>query len=197
MDIDRPEQVWVSDITYLGTRKHPLYLSLVTDAYSKKIMGFDLSDSLKQEGAINALKMAFRHRSYLNENLIHHSDRGLQYCLYEYQKILSKHKTVCSMTKNSDPYENAIAERVNGILKSEFNLEKHALKQKIMKQIVKESIDIYNRFRPHWSCNLLTPEQMHRQQKIKKPSYQKKISSRNISTAKNQIISLYKSVNLF
>lgn len=188
MDINRPEQVWVSDITYLGTRQNPLYLCLVTDAYSKKIMGFDLSDSLKQEGAINALKMSFRNRSYDSEPLIHHSDRGLQYCGYEYQRILNKYKTVCSMTQDSDPYENAIAERVNGILKDEFNLEGLSTNKKFMNQIVKESIHIYNLLRPHWSCKLLTPEQMHRQRAILKPSYKKKFSSRVNPTAKHSCI---------
>lgn len=190
LTISRPEQVWVSDITYLGTRNKPLYLSLVSDAYSKKIMGFDLSNSLKQEGVINALKMALKGRCYPKEELIHHSDRGLQYCGYEYQRILLKHKTKCSMTENSDPYENAIAERINGVLKDEFRLDQYMVNKQIMSKIVKQSIDIYNQYRPHWSCNLLTPNQMHQQSLIKKPCYKKKISSKKNLTANNNCILL-------
>lgn len=190
LDINQPEQVWVSDITYLGTRKQPLYLSLVSDAYSKKIMGFDLSDSLKQEGAISALQMAFRNRNYPKQALIHHSDRGLQYCGYEYQRILENNRAKCSMTENSDPYENAIAERINGILKNEFSLDQYSVKQNIMNKIVKQTIEIYNNQRPHWSCNLLTPSQMHKQRKIAKPNYKKKFSSKKKPTAKSNFIPL-------
>lgn len=188
--ISNPEHVWVSDITYLGTRKHPLYLSLVSDAYSKKIMGYNLSDSLKQDGAISALKMAFGNRSYPGQTIIHHSDRGLQYCGYEYQRILHKQKAKCSMTEKSDPYENAIAERINGILKNEFYLDQYAVKQSVMNKIVKQTIDIYNNHRPHWSCNLLTPSQMHKQREIAKPTYKKKFSSKKIPTAKNNYLNL-------
>lgn len=186
LDISKPEQVWVSDITYLGNRENPLYLSLVSDAYSKKIMGFDLSNTLKQEGAVNALKMAIRNREYPKDPLIHHSDRGLQYCSYEYQGILNKYKVQCSMTENSDPYENAIAERINGILKDEFMLDQYTCSKKIMAKIVKQSISIYNGYRPHWSCLLLTPNQMHQQCKINKPKYSKKISSKKNPTANNK-----------
>lgn len=190
LDINRPEQVWVSDITYLGTRKRPLYLSLVSDAYSKKIMGFDLSNTLKQEGAINALKKAIKNRKYPNQTLIHHSDRGLQYCAYEYQKILIRKKMQCSMTQDSDPYENAIAERINGILKDEFSVDQYNANKQLMSKIVKQSIDIYNQHRPHWSCGLLTPNQMHQQDRIKKPSYKKKISSKKNPTANDNFILL-------
>lgn len=190
LNINRPEQVWISDITYLGTRNKPLYLSLVSDANSKKIMGFDMSSTLKQEGAINALKMAFKNRTHSHGSLIHHSDRGLQYCGYEYQNVLAKNKAKCSMTENSDPYENAIAERINGILKDEFRLEEYTVNQNIMNKIVKQSIDIYNTIRPHWSCNLLTPNQMHSQSDIKKPSYKKRISSRKNPTANKYVVLL-------
>lgn len=190
LDINKPEQVWVSDITYLGTRKQPLYLSLVSDAYSKKIMGFDLSDSLKQNGAISALKMAFRNRNYPKQALIHHSDRGLQYCGYEYQRILQRNRVLCSMTEKDDPYENAIAERINGILKNEFSLDQYSVKRKLMSKIVEQSIEIYNNLRPHQSCNLLTPSQMHKQRKIAKPTYKKKFSSKKSLTAKSNFIPL-------
>ena len=114
----KPNNVWVSDITYLENRENPSYLSLITDAYSKKIVGFDVSDSLATASCLNALKMALKKEN--PKNLIYHSDRGLQYCSDDYQKLLKKHKIRCSMTQESDPYENAIAERINGILKQEL-----------------------------------------------------------------------------
>jgi putative transposase len=119
LEIYRPEQVWVSDITYIKTELGHHYLSLITDAYSKKIMGFDLLDNLSTEGPLNALKMAIKNRKY-NTPVIHHSDRGLQYCSQEYVKLLKERGIQISMTQNGDPYENAIAERINGILKYSF-----------------------------------------------------------------------------
>lgn len=159
--IESPEQVWVSDITYIGKRDRHCYLSLVTDAYSRKIMGYDLSDSLQQQGCLRAMQMALKNRKYTGKQLVHHSDRGSQYCSHDYQKLLEKNKVICSMTENADPYENAVAERVNGILKLEFLLEKYDVKFDMMKKIVKQSIDIYNTLRPHLSCNMMTPQQRH------------------------------------
>lgn len=117
LSIVKPEQVWAADITYIGRREKPCYLSLITDAYSKKIVGHYVSNSLSTEGCLKALKAANRNRIYPTNDIIHHSDRGLQYCSDEYQHLLQKSKIKCSMTQNSDPYENAVAERVNGILK--------------------------------------------------------------------------------
>lgn len=110
IDINRPEQVWaaadaVSDITYIGKSDNPCYLSLVTDAYSKKIMGYYVANNLNTESSVMALKMAIKQRNYQNLPLIHHSDRGLQYCATQYQNVLNRHKILCSMTQNSDPYE--------------------------------------------------------------------------------------------
>ena len=116
VEILRPEQIWVSDITYIGNRNNPCYLALITDAYSKKIMGYNVSDSLNMNGTIQALDMALKNRTYKELPLIHHSDRGLQYCSYEYQNMLKLNKIKTSMTEKYDPYENAIAERINGIL---------------------------------------------------------------------------------
>ena len=161
VSIKRPEQVWVSDITYIGKRDNPCYLSLVTDAYSKKIMGYYVADNLNAESSVMALKMAIKQRQYQELPLIHHSDRGLQYCADLYQKVLTKHKIMCSMTQNSDPYENAVAERINGILKQEFSIDKYEQSTEIMKTIVREAIEIYNNDRPHFSNYLLTPNQMH------------------------------------
>ena len=174
--INRPEQVWVSDITYIGSRGRHSYLALITDAYSKKIIGYDLSNSLCLEGAERALKMALKRRIY-NATLIHHSDRGLQYCSNSYQSILKQNKVKVSMTEKYDPYANAIAERVNGILKQEFLLEDYICTMDVLKVIVKESIDVYNNKRPHLSCAMLTPNQMHLQCKLAKPSYGRKAKS--------------------
>lgn len=173
LDIKRPEQVIVSDITYLGNRENPMYLSLVTDAYSKKILGYNVSDSLGAKGATAALKMAVKNRSYSKKDLIHHSDRGIQYCCDVYQKTLKKKRIQCSMTEKYDPYQNAVAERVNGILKHEFIEHLKIQDLNLMKAVVKDSIDIYNNERPHFSNFFLTPEQMHQQKNIKMRTYKK------------------------
>ena len=174
--IHRPEQVWVSDITYIGTRANPMYLALVTDAYSKKIMGFDVSNSLNATGAVSAMKMALKNRKYKALKLIHHSDRGLQYCGNDYQDLLLKNMVECSMTEKYDLYQNAVAERVNGILKQEFIGGIHLKNINTTKLLVEESIDIYNQERPHYSNYMKTPEQMHRQSSIKMKTYKSKIA---------------------
>jgi len=166
-----PEQIWASDITYLGNRSNHRYLALVTDTYSKKIVGYDLSASLGADGAIRALKMGLRQRSYKEKKLIHHSDRGFQYCCDNYQKVLARKKVRCSMTESYDPYANAVAERVNGILKQEFLLEDYNVKLPIMKELVRNNIEIYNKKRPHYSCAMKTPKQMHKQDQIRIKSY--------------------------
>ena len=178
LEINRPEQVWVSDITYIGKRHNPCYLSLITDAYSKKIMGYYVADNLNTKSSVMALKMALKQRQNFNMPLIHHSDRGLQYCADQYQKELIKNKVLCSMTQNSDPYENAVAERINGILKQEFMIDKYSLKTKIINQVVKESVAIYNEIRPHYSNYMLTPNQMHSQDKINMRTYKTKNSDK-------------------
>lgn len=174
LEINRPDQVWVSDITYIGRRENPCYLSIITDAYSKKIMGHYVADNMNTESSALALRMAIKQRKSKEVPLIHHSDRGLQYCAKDYQKILRKNGILASMTQNSDPYENAVAERINGILKQEFMIDKHNLKLKIMKSLVKESIDTYNELRPHYSNYMLTPNQMHLQNTIKMRTYKTK-----------------------
>ena len=174
LQIQRPEQVWVSDITYIGKRDKPCYLSLVTDAYSKKIVGFNVADNMNTESTLQALKNAIKNKKYENLSLIHHSDRGLQYCANDYQKTLNKSNIKCSMTQNSDPYENAVAERINGILKQEFDIDKFNKALPIMKMIVKNAIDIYNEKRPHYSNYMLTPNQMHKQDEIVMRTYKRK-----------------------
>lgn len=174
--IERPEQVWVSDITYIPTRKGHSYLSLVTDAYSKKIMGYHLAEDLRAEGPVEALRMAIGKNKY-GYALIHHSDRGLQYCSQEYQQVLAKAQIQPSMTEKYDPYQNAVAERVNGILKGEFALERGFAHHLEAVKVIAESIGIYNKYRPHLSCHFLTPEQMHRQRKLEVKQWKNKTSN--------------------
>jgi len=157
----KPEQLWVSDITYIRTVEGHNYLSLVTDVYSKKIMGYALEESLSTAGPLKALQMAIKNRRYDHE-LMHHSDRGLQYCSAEYVQTLVKNNIKVSMTQNGDPYENPIAERVNGILKYEFLLEGLQNHLQAMESI-KSSIAIYNNDRPHISCNMMVPNKAHQQ----------------------------------
>ena len=160
--ITRPEQVWVSDITYIRLTNQWGYLSLITDAYSRKIMGYNFRQDLAAEGCINALKMALNTRLY-NESIIHHSDRGSQYCSHNYIDLLLKNNIAISMTENGDPYENALAERVNGIIKTEFNLYSSSLGFDQTEHQVSKSIKSYNELRPHASCDYLTPNRAHLQ----------------------------------
>ena len=176
-DVRIPGTVWVSDITYIGNRKNPSYLALITDAYSKKIMGYNVSDSLNVKGSLFALEMALKNRVYKNEPIIHHSDRGLQYCSNEYQQILDKNDIRPSMTEQYDPYENAIAERINGVLKQEFAVDKYDTNLEIKSELVRNAIKIYNNLRPHLSNYMLTPNQMHRQKTIKRKQYKNKKGS--------------------
>lgn len=155
----RTEEVFVSDITYIKSRERTHYLSLVTDAYSRKIMGYHLSDDMSAEHVVMALKAAVKHRTS-SKQLIHHSDRGLQYCSSVYQKELRKHQITPSMTDGYDCYQNALAERMNGILKGEFLLNK-CNTGKELEQLIKESIDTYNNHRPHLSLNFKTPNFIH------------------------------------
>ena len=183
LQINKPEQVWVSDITYIGKREKPCYLSLITDAYSKKIVGYNVSDNLNTESSLVALRLALKQRKNKEIPLIHHSDRGLQYCANEYQKLLNKNQIQPSMTQNSDPYENAVAERINGILKQEFYIDKYNKDLPIMKQIIKETVEIYNEKRPHLSNHMLTPNKMHEQSKVVMKTYKTKNSIKNVFDA--------------
>jgi len=158
LSLTRPEQVWASDITYIRTKNGFMYLSLITDVYSKKVVGYSLSENLKTESTMEALKKAIAGRKS-NKSLIHHSDRGLQYCSPDYTDYLEKNNIQVSMTTKYDPYENAVAERVNGILKNEFLLDKTFLNEMEANQAISRSISVYNALRPHLSCNYLTPEQ--------------------------------------
>jgi putative transposase len=160
LTVSKPNQLWVSDITYLRTRKGFCYLALITDAYSRKIVGYDVSDSLELEGCRRALKHAMQTASNLSQ-LVHHSDRGIQYCSHQYTDLLRQSGVRISMASKGNCYQNALAERVNGILKDEFNLDT-SFKNKFQAiAAVHQSIYIYNQHRPHWSIGLLTPNERH------------------------------------
>lgn len=130
-----------------------------------------------------ALKLAIKQRKNKEIPLIHHSDRGLQYCANEYQKLLSRNEIQPSMTQNSDPYQNAVAERINGILKQEFSIDKYHKELPVMKQLIKKTVAIYNEKRPHLSNHMLTPNQMHQQSKLKMKTYKTKNSTKNVFDA--------------
>lgn len=174
--VQRPEQLWVADITYLDTLDGNSYLHLVTDAYSKQIMGYELCRDLEAASTLKALQMALGKRKYPEHPLIHHSDRGLQYCSKRYVNCLLANNIQISMTENGDPYENAIAERVNGILKDEFGLGERMEDLKQATHQTHQSIHTYNHLRPHQSCRYLTPKQMHKQQTIRIKTWKKKTS---------------------
>lgn len=159
-----PDQAYVSDITYIRTGLKFVYLFLITDAYSRKIVGWDLSHSLGIEGGLKALEMAIR-QSKGKRGVIHHSDRGIQYCCNEYVDSMNKHQMEISMTEENHCYENAIAERVNGILKDEFLLGETWTDFEQAKRAVTEAIDTYNNFRPHMSLDYCTPGKVHQQHK--------------------------------
>jgi putative transposase len=159
MDITAPEQAFVSDITYVKSKERTHYLSLVTDAFSRKIMGYHLSDDMSAENVVKAFYMATKNKQ-TNNRTIHHSDRGLQYCSNIYQTALKENNFTPSMTDGYDCYQNALAERINGILKGEFLIFK--CKNYVeLSTLIKESIDTYNQKRPHLSLNLKTPNFIH------------------------------------
>ena len=160
IQVMRSEQLWVADITYLPTADKFVYLSLVTDAHSRKIVGWHVHASLQTEEVAQAMKMALRGRQ-TRQQLVHHSDRGIQYCATHYQALHRRHGVTCSMTDGYDCYQNALAERVNGILKNEFLLARPADLQQA-KRMVAESIHIYNCERPHLSLKMQTPDAVHR-----------------------------------
>lgn len=157
LEVTRPDQVWVVDITYLRTLEGFCYLVLITDVYSRKIVGWDLSQSLSIEGCQRALSGALEGVRE-PQKLIHHSDRGIQFCSYGYTEILHDHGVQISMTEENHVYENAIAERVNGILKDEFMLGELLRSFTIARELVKQAIEIYNTERLHISLNYQTPE---------------------------------------
>ncbi len=164
----RPNQLWVSDITYVTTKEGFGYLSLVTDAYSRKIIGWSLGWNLEAKHTVKALKMALRQLPKEENGVFHHSDRGVQYCCDDYVKLLKKHGFKISMTENGDPLENPVAERVNGILKSEWINDMHLDTIDQARVTLRRIIQVYNQYRPHTSLDMLTPNLAHQQNGILK-----------------------------
>ena len=158
--VTRSEQVYVSDITYIESDEGVHYLSLVTDAYSRRIVGHHLSRDMKTENVIKAMKLAIEDR-ITDKPLIHHSDRGSQYCSDQYQQLLREHGVQPSMTDGYDCYQNALAERVNGILKQEFLLYRCQDFEEL-KLLIDQSVQIYNSLRPHLSLGMKTPNSVHK-----------------------------------
>jgi putative transposase len=156
-EVSRPNQVWVSDITYIRTINGFCYLALITDMYSRKIVGYDISDSLELTGCLRAFKMALR-QARPASGLVHHSDRGIQYCSNQYVDALKKRKIKISMTEENHCYENALAERVNGILKDEFYLDQCFFSTHHACIATKSAIGIYNNKRLHLSLGYKTPD---------------------------------------
>ena len=169
----RPEQLWVTDITYIKTEKGHNYLALVTDAYSKQIMGYKLDNHMKTSLCTEALAMAIKNRKYPGKQLIHHSDRGFQYCNPTYAEFAESNGMKMSMTEQYDPYENAVAERVNRTLKYEYGLIEIIKNTNIAQKMTKQAVEIYNNLRTHYSLNLRKPAEVHLNPNIKYKSYRK------------------------
>lgn len=155
--VTHSNQIWVSDITYIKTKNGFSYLSLITDLYSRKIVGYHASDSLELIGCVKALKMALKK----GKPGIHHSDRGSQYCSRQYTTLLRKKGVKISMTESGNCYENAVAERMNGILKQEFNLNATFVDLKHVRKAVDQAVKVYNSKRPNWAIKFKTPDQMY------------------------------------
>ena len=182
----KAHELWVADITYIPTTHRHAYLFLITDAYSRKIVGFHLSDDMKVSSGILALKKALAQKPG-DAIVIHHSDRGLQYCSTEYTNLLQQNNCMISMTQNGDPYENAIAERVNGILKTELISSSYKDVDTASKHIAR-CITIYNYRRRHSSLNWQIPEQVHQQkgpQKRQWKNYYQKPKQQQTETMAN------------
>lgn len=160
MVVTKPNQVWVSDITYIRTVKGFCYLALITDMYSRKIVGYDISNSLELGGCLRALNKALYKVKSTNE-LVHHSDRGIQYCSNQYVNVLKRNSIRISMTEENHCYENALAERVNGILKDEFYLDQCFFSNEHAKRATKNAVKLYNNKRLHLSLGYKTPNMVH------------------------------------
>jgi putative transposase len=174
----KAEQVFVTDITYIKIEDDHAYLALVTDLYSKKIMGYSLTDNMKVPMLQEALKMAMKNCIHKRKSIIHHSDRGIQYCCDKYANFARDNKFVMSTTEKYDPYENAVAERINGILKYEFGMNKNIPTIEIAKKMITLSVNIYNSKRRHYSLNLKTPNFAHINQKHDYLSYKRGVDKR-------------------
>lgn len=174
MHLTAAGQLWVSDITYLRLVVGFCYLSIITDAYSHKIVGYKLHSTLQRQGPIDALLMACK-ETKKDKALIHHSDRGVQYCCDEYVAMIEKMGIQLSMTERGDPYENAIAERINGILKDEFSLGETSANVSVASRMVDDAVYKYNHIRIHDSCNRLTPIVAHEQTGVLQKLWKNKV----------------------
>jgi putative transposase len=158
----RPNEVFVSDITYIETLEGFRYAALLTDAYSRKIVGYDLSTSLSVEGSMRALNQAlYQTTKAERKGLIHHSDRGVQYCCRTYRERLQQAGVRVSMSATGNPYENALAERVNGILKMELGLDALFATGEQARRALKQAVRLYNECRPHLALGMKKPSQVH------------------------------------
>ncbi|MFN5985168.1 MAG: IS3 family transposase [Fluviicola sp.] len=155
-----PNQLWVSDITYWKTEYGLLYISLITDAYSHKIVGYNLAETMEAIESLNALEMAFLENTKV-QNLIHHSDRGSQYCSFKYVNLLQDYNVKISMTETGDPLDNAVAERVNRIIKDEYLECYKVYSFEAAKELLDTVISLYNEQRPHMSIGYLSPQKVH------------------------------------
>ncbi len=183
-------QLWVSDITYIETSHGFVYLHLVTDAYSKKIMGWCISETLHAEYTIKALRMAIRNAGCDLKGLIHHSDRGCQYCCEKYVKLLKDNGIEISMTQDGNPRNNAIAERVNGILKTEWLNDEHFIGIDDARLRIAQVINIYNNIRPHLSLDYKTPAQAYEETGEQKRRWKNYYLGRNRDEVENVIAEL-------
>lgn len=165
------EQVWVSDITYVKIQQNHAYLALVTDIYSKKIMGYKLDTNMKAALVKDALHMALKNRIYRHHSIIHHSDRGIQYCCPEFTQFAQSNGMLLSTTQQYDSYENAVAERINGILKYEFGFIKTLPNLDTAQKMLREAVNIYNYERRHCSLGMETPQFAHKNQQHKYKFY--------------------------
>ena len=167
--IVRPNQVWVADITYIRCRGGFAYLFLVTDVYSRKIVGWALGETLETNWSLQALRMAIKGAGAPLAGMIHHSDRGVQYCSADYVNGLKREGIEISMAEAGNPYENAIAERVNGILKDEFLLDRTMEDAETARRAVRQAVGAYNTLRPHRSIGLMKPEERYREAQTPEP----------------------------
>lgn len=188
-------QLWVSDITYWKLKQGHLYISFITDAYSHKIIGYHAGETLEAGESISALHMALSALGAERQcRLIHHSDRGIQYCSQAYVQVLNSNDIIISMTENGDPRENAIAERINGIIKDEYldNYEVDNVQQ--AKDLLAKSVDLYNQERPHMSIGNFTPEELHQSKQTIKPEklwksyYQKNTTIVNLFQDQEKVV---------
>lgn len=182
IELTQAERIWASDITYIKVKNYFMYLNLITDCYSRKIMGYCLHEDLSAEGTLKALMMALSNRQYPTRKLIHHSDQGIQYCSQGYINMLKTNSLLISMAAKGSPHENALAERVNGILKSEYQLGNLIENESKALTKVDQSIASYNLKRPHNSIGGYTPEQKHNEDNWKQDLESEKTTASRTKT---------------